>query len=128
MSSHRAGWIALVYSSVRSCRIFRSSTQHRVTMRLASRRTTAAGVSAGSAAGLAKAAGGAPGAADVTDSSRLGVVVQGAAGVAAEHVVQRGAGTQGRLEQAGGAGRTDRAGVHERDPVAVGVGLVHVVR
>jgi hypothetical protein len=39
MISHRAGWMARVYSSVRSWRILRSSTQHSVTLRLASWRS-----------------------------------------------------------------------------------------
>src|SRR6202042_1669641 len=128
ISSQSAGWIARVYSSVRSWRILRSSTQHSVTMRLASRRSTAGGVSAGSpSAGLAETAGGTPGAANVTDASLLGVVVERAAGVVAEYVVQRGPGAEHGLEHARGAGGPDRARVHERDPVAVGVGLVHVV-
>src|ERR1700733_7125033 len=129
ISSHSAGWIARVYSSVRSWRILRISTQHSVTMRLSSRRTTPNGDSPGRpvSPGLAETAGGTPGAADVTDASLLGVVVERAAGVVAEHVVQRGPGTERGLEHAGGTGGADRARVHERDPVAVGVGLVHVV-
>src|ERR1700733_3117613 len=119
MSSHSAGWMARVYSSVRSCLILRSSTQHRVTMRLPSRRKLASGVSA-------QSAGGAPGAAYVTDSS-LGDL-EGVAGVVPEHVVERNLVTQSRLEIGVTALGPDGALVHERDPVAVEVGLVHVVR
>src|SRR5271156_5542188 len=119
MISHSAGWMARVYSSVRSCLILRSSTQHRVTIRLPSRRRPARGVSA-------QSAGGAPGAAYVTDSS-LGDL-EGVAGVVSEHVVERDLGTQRHLEVTGRALGPDGALVHERDPVAVEVGLVHVVR
>src|ERR1700733_1967361 len=96
MSSHSAGWMARVYSSVRSCLILRSSTQHRVTMRLPSRRSPARGLSA-------QSAGGAPGVAYVTDSS-LGDL-EGIAGVVPEHVVERDLGTQSRLEIGGAAPR-----------------------
>src|SRR6516164_5806035 len=88
ISSQSAGWMARVYSSVRSWRILRSSTQHSVMTRLASRRAIADAVSSGRSgnAGSAEAAGGAPGATDVTDASPLGVVVERAAGVVPEHV------------------------------------------
>src|SRR6476620_1119440 len=129
ISSHSAGWMARVYSSVRSCRILRISTQQSVAMRLASRRSAAGGVSAsGTASGSAEAAGSAPGTADIADPSLLGPVVQHPAGVVAEHVVQGGAAAQGRLQLGGGAGGPDPPGVHQRDPVAVGIGLVHIVR
>jgi hypothetical protein len=48
ISSHSAGWMARVYSSVRSWRILRSSIQQRVTTRLTRRRRPARGGSAGS--------------------------------------------------------------------------------
>src|SRR5580658_8438424 len=118
MSSHSAGWMARVYSSVRSCLILRSSTQHRVRMRLNSRRTPDRGRSA-------QPAGGAPGAAYVTYSSRTDL--EGVSGVMPEHVDQGDAGAQSRLELGRGALGADAALVHQRDPVAVGVGLVHVV-
>ncbi len=38
ITSHSAGWIARVYSSVRSWRILATSTQQNVTTRLKSRR------------------------------------------------------------------------------------------
>src|SRR5579864_6938648 len=89
ISSQSAGWMARVYSSVRSWRILRSSTQHSVMTRLASRRAIADAVSSGrsESVGSAEAAGGAPGATDVTDASPLGLVAERAAGVVAEHVV-----------------------------------------
>jgi len=62
-----------------------------------------------------------------TAASLPGVFVERAAGVVAEHVVQRGAAPERGLEHARGTRGLDRARVHERDPVAVGVGLVHVV-
>src|SRR5215468_261750 len=132
ISSHSAGWMARVYSSVRSCRILRSSTQQSVATRLARRRRPAWGRPAGSPggpgrSGSAEAAGGAPGAADLTDASLLGIVVQRPAGVMTEHVVERGSLAQPSLELGRGAGGPDGAVVHERDPVAVQVGLLHVV-
>src|SRR5215472_17751807 len=99
MISHSAGWMARVYSSVRSCRILRSSTQQSVTTRLPSRRAIADAVSSGRSGnaltrgagpsdppgvGSAEAAGGTPGATDVTDAPPLAVVVERAAGVVAE--------------------------------------------
>src|SRR5215472_12416079 len=143
INSQRAGWMALVYSSVRSWRILRSSTQHSVMTRLASRRTIAETVSTGSSGtvlargddppdppgvGSAEATGGTPGAADVTDAPPFRVRVERAAGVVAEYVVQRGPAAEHGLQHRGGACGADRARVHERDPVAVGVRLVHVVR
>src|SRR5215475_2793374 len=108
ITSHSAGWMARVYSSVRSWRILRSSTQQSVATRLIRRRTPARGGSAGSPGhpggmGSAEAAGGAPGAADVTDASLLGIVVQRPAGVMTEHVVERGSLAQPGLELGRGA-------------------------
>src|SRR5215475_11201703 len=132
ITSHSAGWMARVYSSVRSWRILRSSTQQSVATRLIRRRTTARGGSAGSPGnpggrGSAEAAGGAPGAADVTDASLLGIVVQRPAGVVTEHVVKGCSLAQPGLELGRGAGGANGAVVHEGDPVAVQVGLFHVV-
>src|SRR5215469_2191936 len=121
ISSHSAGWMARVYISVRSCRILRSSAQHNVTIRLSSWRTTESGESEGRV-GSAETAGSAPGAADVTDASLI-VVVESVAGVAAEHVVQRCVLAQRGLELLRGPGGPGRAAVHEREPVAVQVGL-----
>src|SRR5215469_15726494 len=105
ISSHSAGWMARVYSSVRSWRILRSSTQHSVMTRLASRRAMADAVSSGRSGnvltrgddppgppevGSAEATGGTPGAADVTDASPLGGLVKLKNEVVAEHVIQRG--------------------------------------
>src|ERR1700722_14029414 len=131
ISSQSAGWMARVYSSVRSCRILRSSTQHSVPIRLASRRMTAGRVSAGRvsagrvSAGSAsprspETAGGTPGPADVTDASLFGVVVERVAGVVAGHVVQRGSVAEHRLEQPRRARGPDRARVHQRHLVAGG--------
>src|SRR5947208_1241925 len=132
ISSHSAGWMARVSSSVRSWRILRSSTQQSVATRLIRRRRPARGGSAGSPSrpgwsGSAEAAGGAPGAADVTDASLLGIVVQRPAGVMAEHVVKRCSLAEPGLQLVRGAGGAEGAVVHERDPVAVQVGLLHVV-
>src|SRR5215469_3666215 len=119
--------MARVYSSVRSCRILRSSTQHSVTIRLARRPSPAARPS-GATGGSTEAAGGAPGAAYVTDASFLRRVVrEGVAGVMPEHVVKRGTVTEPGAQVGGAAGGTNRAAVHQRHPAAVGFGLVHVV-
>src|SRR5258708_32337853 len=109
--SQSAGWMARVYSSVRSWRILRSSTQHSVMTRLASRRAAASGVSLGISGrpdrpgpgrpgtpGSAETPGGTPGAADVTDASLLCFGIEGATGVVAGHVVQRGPAAQPGLE------------------------------
>src|SRR5215472_14465142 len=103
--------MARVYSSVRSCRIFRSSTQHSVPILLASLRRLATG--------LSQSAGGAAGAAYITDASFFRHVVQRVAGVVAEHVVERGAVAESGPQVGGPAGGADRAAVHERHPVAV---------
>src|SRR5215470_13665880 len=127
ISSHSAGWIARVYSSVRSWRILRSSTQHSVTIRLARRPSPAVRLS-GAIGGSTETAGGAPGAAYVTNASFLRRVVrEGVAGVVPEHVIKRGVVTEPGAKVDGAAGGADRAAVHQRHPVAVGVGLVHVV-
>ena len=47
ISSQSAGWMARVYSSVRSCRSLRSSTQHSVNVRLASWATPTRALGAG---------------------------------------------------------------------------------
>src|SRR5579862_9615953 len=127
ISSHSAGWIARVYSSVRSCRILRTSTQHKVPIRLARRRSAVTG-SSWMTGSSAEAAGGAPGAAYVTDASFFRCLVQGVAGVVTEHVVERRALAEPGAQVGGPAGGADRGAVHQRDPVAVRVGLVHVVR
>src|SRR5579884_1961405 len=65
---------------------------------------------------------------DIAELSR-GRLVKGVAGVVAEDVFERArAGRQRGLELLRRAGGPDGAAVHERDPVAELVGLVHVVR
>src|SRR6516225_8328223 len=118
INSQSAGWIARVYSSVRSCRILRSSTQQSVPIRLARRRSAATGLSR-TTGGSTQAAGGAPGAAYVTDASFFRCVVQGVAGVVPEHVVQGGAVAEPGAQVGGAAGGADPAAVHQRHPVAV---------
>src|SRR6185437_14324157 len=117
ISSHSAGWMARVYSSVRSCRSLRSSTQHSVIMRLASWRspTRPLGAAPGPAGGSAQAARGAPGATDVTDASPRGVLVQRSAGEMPEHVVQGRVQAQARLQAGRGAGGLNPAAVHQRE-------------
>src|SRR5262249_61573476 len=67
ISSHRAGWIARVASSVRSWRIFWISTRQKVAMRLPSHRH-AGGEGGGADAASPEAAGGRRGATDGTEA------------------------------------------------------------
>src|SRR4051812_21111125 len=119
ISSHSAGWIARVYSSVRSCRIFWSSTMHIATTRAGRRRQV---IQDG---GSAEPAGGTAGAARVTEV--VSWFVELVAGVGAEHLLESRPGLEPRLQFRRCAERPDPASVHEGDPVAVLVGLVHVV-
>src|SRR5205814_4058613 len=108
-SSHSAGWIARVISSVRSRRSFCSSTRHIAPARETRTRSALTEPAYGPASG-----------ADVTEPSCLQVV----AGVGAEHVVQRAAADRGD-QLLGGTLGADPAAVHERDPVAVLLRLLH---
>src|SRR5581483_3914441 len=139
--------------SVRSWRIFCSSTMQSATMRAGRTRQPVRGAGGGEAmsvadevtaeAGMAEAvtadavSGDAASAdtggcgargTDIAELSR-GRLIKGVAGVVAEDVFERArAGRQRGLELLRRAGGPDRAAVHERDPVAELVGLVHVVR
>src|SRR5262245_15290042 len=97
ISSQRAGWMARVYSSVRSCRTLRSSTRQSVSSRLAN---TCQPGGAGTAS--AEAAGGTAGTADIAETPLLS---QHVSGVVTEDLLQRGARVQRLLER---AGRTER--------------------
>src|SRR5438094_78076 len=121
ISSHSVGCTARVYSSVRSCRIFCSSTMHIATTRDGSSRQVGRGGSRS-----AEAAGSAAGAAGIAES--VSWFVELVAGVGAEHLFQGRARLETGLELRGGAQGPYAAPVHERDPVAVLVGLIHVVR
>src|SRR5450631_4482662 len=123
MSSHSAGWMARVYSSLRSCLTLHTSTQHSVTIRLA--RLLSSKIGPPGTGMLTEAAGGAPGAADIADPSFLPGLVQRPAGVVAEHLIQRDVLAERRLQVGRGTGRADVAQMHERQLVAVGVRLVH---
>src|SRR5487761_81960 len=93
-------------------------------MRLSRRADSATGPRVSSA----KSAGGAPGAAYFTNASFFfWSLVQGVAGVVAEDVVERGLVTEPSPQRSRSPGDADLGPVHQRDPVAVGVGLVHVV-
>src|SRR5215469_10845823 len=110
--------MARVYSSVRSCRILRSSTQHSVMTRLASLVIPATGLSV-TMGGSTEAAGGAPGAAYVTDASFFRLVGEGVTGVVAEHVVEGHAVAELGAQVGGTAGGADRAPVHQRNAVTI---------
>src|SRR5512147_1237032 len=91
ISSHRAGWTARVYSSVRSWRSFCSSTAHRAATRTGSSRQPARGRGGLSSSWepSADTVRGAAGASDIAETSSA-VVVEAAAGDVAEDVLQRG--------------------------------------
>src|SRR5436190_683857 len=116
ISSHSAGWIARVTSSLRSRRNFCSSTRHIAPVRESTSRAAEIG--------LTEAASGAASCPDIAESFRTQVVT----GVGTEHVVE----ARRTLAQPGDqlvrrAQGPDPAPVHERDPVAVLLGLLHVV-
>src|SRR5882762_10473796 len=119
-TSHRIGWIARVISSLRSWRRRCSSTRQNVAMREASRRAARDGVRS------AQAAGGAAAGADIAQPSLR--VSETVAGVVPEHVLQAGSGPEAVLQLLRRAGGPDGAVMHQRDPVAELVGLLHVVR
>src|SRR6476469_280820 len=77
-------------------------------------------------AGSAHAAGGPPSATDSTETSLL-LGLEEAAGVVAEDVLEAGVGPQRGLQLVGGADGAQPPLVHEADPVAECVGLLHVV-
>src|SRR5262245_29388065 len=133
--SHSAGWMARVYSSERSWRSFCSSTTHIAPTRAATTRQPArarGGVSSSREVSTEPGSG-AAGAADIPETLLpvLVRVVEIAPGEVAEDVFQAGVvallGRQVVLELAGRAQTADPAAVHQRDAVAVLVGLVHVV-
>src|SRR5574341_349421 len=124
ISSHSAGWIARVISSVRSWRIFWTSTRQNVAIRLPSH-FHAGGLGGSAMAASAEAAGDAPGATNVTE---LPSFLERVAGVVTEHVLERGLGTEARLELGRRTHGANAAAVHERHAVAQLLRLFHVVR
>src|SRR5690348_6390976 len=121
MTSHRAGWMARVTSSVRSWRSFCNSTRHIAYTRVPSRR---------SAFVLTDAAGGAASCPDIAKPPSIqrvaGVPAEDRVQVVARAIVDRGgqpADELGRRTE-----RADGAPVHQGDPVAVLLGFLHVVR
>src|SRR5438876_8134644 len=116
ISSQRAGWIARVSSSVRSCRSFCSSARQRAPTRLPSHRHAGGAVTVGASAS-AHAAGGAAGRADFTEALSSLVVGQRAAGEVTEHVLERSALPEARLEIVRGPERLEPPAVHQGDPV-----------
>src|SRR5262249_53327064 len=123
ISSHRAGWIARVASSVRSGRIFWIATGQKVAMRLPSHRH-AGGRGGGANAASAEAAGDAPGATNVTELSSL---LERVTGVVTEHVLERCLGPEAGFGLGPRADGADATAVHERGAVAEVLGGVHVV-
>src|ERR1039458_1894914 len=88
MTSQSSGWTARVYSSVRSCRILRSSTSQKVRMRLGESRHQG-GITAPGARRSAETLGCAARTADIAASSCHLLVLDGGADVVAEDVVER---------------------------------------
>src|SRR6185312_12288662 len=111
MTSHSVGWIARVYSSLRSCRSRCSSTRHSAPTRDRSVRSARSAEATGDAAGAAYA----------TEAS---LVVGVVARVAAEDVVERRAGAEPRLQRGRRALGAHAPAMQERDAVAQAVRLV----
>src|SRR5215471_13823411 len=120
ISSQRAGWMALVTSSCWSWRMRHSSTVQNVSTRLGRMRHQA-----GAAATSTEAARSSAGAADIAESPLL---VELAAGVVAEHVLQGGPVSELGPQLIRPPERPDRPVVHQRDPLAELLRLLHVVR
>src|SRR4249919_403104 len=123
ISSHSAGWIARVSSSVRSWRIFWTSARQNVAMRLPSHRH-AGGLGGGVMAASAEPACDAPCATNVT---KLSSFLERIAGVEPEHVLERRLGPQARFEIRRRSHGADAAAVHQRHPITQLFCLFHVV-
>src|SRR5579872_6247487 len=121
ITSHSAGWMARVYSSARSWRIFATSTQQKVMTLLSriwpgNRRPETS----------AHAAGGAAERTDIPQSSSF--FLERPARVVAEDVLERRVRTAfGRLEVSRRSDDPHPALVHQRHAVTELVGLLHVV-
>src|SRR5204863_5344508 len=123
ISSHSAGWIARVSSSVRSWRIFWTSARQNVAMRLPSHRH-AGGLDGGVKAASAESACDAPCATNVTE---LPSFLERIAGEVPEDVLEGRVGPEARLQLGRRAHGSNAAAVHERHSVAQLFGLFHVV-
>src|SRR5436305_13413872 len=120
-SSHSAGWSARVISSVWSWRSFCCSTRHMVPIRETTRRGRPIGTDSPQPAS---------GPASCSDIAHpfSGITGQPVAGGGAEHVVEGGARADTGFELGRCAQRADPTAGHQGYPVAVLVGLLHVVR
>src|SRR5487761_1211100 len=119
-TNQSAGWIARVYSSVRSWRILATSTQQKVRTRLTSKRGHA-----GSRPGSAHSARG---------TARCPYIFQAPSfpfemltGVVAEHILQGGLGSKGSLELRRRAADPYLALVHQCQAITQMVRFFHVV-
>src|SRR5436190_1928355 len=110
ISSHSAGWIARVSSSVRSWRIFWISTRQNVAMRLPSH-FHAGGLGGSVAAASAESACDAPCATNVTE---LPSFLERVAGVETEHVLERRLGPEACFEVGRRSHGANAAAVHQR--------------
>src|SRR5665648_870118 len=120
-TSHRTGWTARMTSSVRSCFSFCSSTRQKVTTREPSRRAPRTGRESWSAQ-----MDGAPGAADTAQPSSP-VLDEVAAREGAEDVLEAGPRPLGGLQLIRSPDGAQPPEVHQGDPVAQCVRLLHVV-
>src|SRR5579884_2434146 len=118
ITSQSAGWMARVYSSVRSWRIRYSSTIQKVQTRLGSCRHQRERTSAEATCGSARAA----------DIAKAPALLELASRVVAEDVVEGRALTHRPLQVNRCVQGHHPPPVHQGHPVAQTVGLVHVVR
>jgi hypothetical protein len=109
-SSRRAGWIARVYSSVRSWRSLASSSRHSVAVRFQSSR-----MAPGAGGRSAEPTGGA----EAADGAKASLVLVGSVGgVRPEDVLQGRLGAERRLQLPGAADRPQAPVEQQPDPVA----------
>src|SRR6266566_767924 len=123
ISSHSAGWIARVSSSVRSWRIFWISARQNVAMRLPSH-FHAGGLGGGVKATSAESACDAPRATNVTELSSF---LERVARVEAENIFERRLRPEARLELGRRSHGANEPPVHQRHPIAQLLGFFHVV-
>src|SRR5438045_999203 len=123
ISSHSAGWIARVSSSVRSWRIFWTSARQTVAMRLPSH-FHAGGLGGGVKAASTESARDAPRATNVTE---LPSFLERVAGVEAEHVLERRLGPEARFQLGRRSHGANAGGVHQGHRIAEPFGFLHVL-
>src|SRR5579862_1566337 len=124
-TSHSTGCTARVNSSVRSWLSFCSSTRQNVPTRLGNRRQMLGGATSATSANTLR---GPASSSDLTQASLRSVADERLARVAAEDVLQRRVRADRRLQLVRSPAGANLPEMHQRDPVAQRVGLLHVVR